>query len=552
MTELIFPFRDDYPARYADAMKHAGRQSGPVAGWPDDMLNVLASGALANGVREDSQHVSGVALCEVKRRITERFGTATATAAISNHRRAAMRASGNSTTVSTSASTTGSTTASGLWLPGSDGRGSRRTATLEERVAEELAKQRAREKAAEILRREKIDAEGRPPLRSRMFTPAQFATMDAPPPLIHGVLDAGALAELIGQRGSAKTFVALDMALSIAAGKPWAGRPTERGRVLYLVGEGGGRAFGVRQEAWCLHHRVPLDDLDEWFLGHDGAVPFLSSEWDELIEFAAEFDPALVVVDTLSRHSVGMEENSNADMSRAVELVTALRERCGAATLLLHHPPKGVSATTANSGRGASAFEAAADAVFGLEREGGEELPLVECGVTMVCTKQKHRGDGDRWHFRFESHEVAKNPTWPTSLVPVRSSWDEMPRTAAEVDNRSRKQAAVREWLIERIGDEPGKAKVHYTRNVPADERHVIVDDTAMDFSIAEATAELARMVADGVVVEIEVSSQRREYRLAAPAEGTAEDTAEATAEAAEDTGEGTAETAEDTAEDTA
>lgn len=382
------------------------------------------------------------------------------------------------------------------------------------KVREELVRLRARRDAEEHLRREDADASGIRPLREMAFTAEQFATMDAPDPLVAGVLDAGALAEMVGARGVSKTFVAVDMALSVATGTPWAGHPTVRGRVLYLVGEGGGLAFGIRLEAWCKTHGMALTDLGEWFTGMNGAVPFMSSRWHELVELAAQYRPALVVVDTLGRHSAGLDENSNSDAHHAVELVQALQDRTGAAVLLLHHPGKGVSGTAVNSGRGAGAWEAAADAVFGLElADAGERVPLTETSVEMVCTKQKHRPDGQRWTFTFRPVEVTPNGTWDSSLVPVLTDPLEVPAARAAQAVADAKSTAVEEWIRDAVEAQPGHPATTYYRGGGI-RRMVAVQGREMAFSLNEAKAAVDRLVASGRLVMDVVNAQRKLLRL--------------------------------------
>ncbi|MGW0035733.1 AAA family ATPase [Gordonia sp. NPDC003376] len=257
--------------------------------------------------------------------------------------------------------------------------------------------------------------------------------MDATPPvaLVKDVLDGGGTSMLIGQRGSYKTAVALTIALCIATGRSWGRHATERGRVLYLVGEGGGRAFGIRLEAWLTHQDAARDEIREWFRGVDGSVPFMSDAWDELIEFAKDYRPALIVVDTLARHQVGLEENSNSDASDAVAKADRLREETGAAVMLLHHPPKG-----GTTGRGASAWEGAADSVFVLTKD--EPVPGQ---VEMTTTKQKHRPETGSWAFRIAQVEVAANGIWPTSMVPVHA--DPLTVTAREREEKRNAEAAL-------------------------------------------------------------------------------------------------------------
>src|SRR4051794_31851873 len=74
--------------------------------------------------------------------------------------------------------------------------------------------------------------------------------------LITGVLPAGGLAVLYGRPGAAKSFLALDWALSVAAGIPWLGCPTEQGHVVYIAAEGKA-GLNVRARAWWNAHNRP-------------------------------------------------------------------------------------------------------------------------------------------------------------------------------------------------------------------------------------------------------------------------------------------------------
>ncbi|WAC55019.1 AAA family ATPase [Gordonia sp. SL306] len=273
----------------------------------------------------------------------------------------------------------------------------------------EKARDDARDRIREEKAKKKAEAAGIASVRERLMTADEFMDAEAAAALVKDVLDAGGLSMLIGHRGTYKTTVALAIALCIACGIWWGRHQTTRGRVLYLVGEGGGRAFGIRIEAWLTHHRITREEIRPWFMGLNGAAPFMSAAWDELVDVAKEFGPSLIVVDTLARHQLGLEENSNSDASEALSKADHLRAQTGAAVMVLHHPPK-----SGGGGRGAGAWEGGADSVFLLEKD-----EPVKGQVKMTTTKQKHRPETGQWAFRIEQVEVRENGTWPTSMVPV-------------------------------------------------------------------------------------------------------------------------------------
>jgi hypothetical protein len=76
-----------------------------------------------------------------------------------------------------------------------------------------------------------------------LLTERDMLSYPKPPILVDDLLVAGTLASLISEPGLGKSFIALDLALSIASGQPtFVGFPLRvSGPVVYVVGEGGGR-----------------------------------------------------------------------------------------------------------------------------------------------------------------------------------------------------------------------------------------------------------------------------------------------------------------------
>jgi RecA-family ATPase len=77
------------------------------------------------------------------------------------------------------------------------------------------------------------------------------------PPLrwvVENHIPAGGLAVLYGAPGGGKSFVALDLALSIAAGVPWLKvEPVMQGAVVYIAAEGSA-GLAMRLAAWKAAH----------------------------------------------------------------------------------------------------------------------------------------------------------------------------------------------------------------------------------------------------------------------------------------------------------
>ena len=209
-------------------------------------------------------------------------------------------------------------------------------------------------------------ADGPPLLAGQLLTRSALRNLPDPEPLVDNVLDQGTVALLYGKWGSGKSFAALDWAASVATGRPWQGRTTERRPVLYVAAEG---AFGLkgRLDAWETGWHVDIPDGSLDVLPH----PVNLTHAIEVANLAALIEwngYGLVVLDTLARCMVGADENSAKDCGQVVDVLTRLRERTpdGRGVILgVHHAGK-----DGKTFRGSSAFEAGADTVYAVALDG--------------------------------------------------------------------------------------------------------------------------------------------------------------------------------------
>jgi hypothetical protein len=141
----------------------------------------------------------------------------------------------------------------------------------------------------------------------------------------------------------------------------------KQGRVLYIVGEGV-NGIDKRLAAWEQAHGAVIGD--DALLTVNGAVQIADSgQLAELLEVVESDDFALVVVDTVARSAVGLDENSAKDMGVFIDAAEQIKQATGSGTVLLvHHTGK--DKTTV---RGSSALEAAMDTVYTTE---GDPLNL--------------------------------------------------------------------------------------------------------------------------------------------------------------------------------
>lgn len=187
----------------------------------------------------------------------------------------------------------------------------------------------------------------------KFYTIADLASIPPVTPLID-MIPARALSMLVGASGGGKSFVALDYSLRAA-------REHKR-NVIYVAAEGSSGYYD-RAQAWCKPHDYDGDHLLFDTQPLELRNPLLVHDFIESIK---PLNPAMVVLDTLARCMLGLDENSARDMGIAVEAAATIIRETGAAVLFIHH--------TGKSGlgeRGSSALYAACDNVIWLNNDDG-------------------------------------------------------------------------------------------------------------------------------------------------------------------------------------
>ncbi len=173
--------------------------------------------------------------------------------------------------------------------------------------------------------------------------------------LIKGLLQRRSHAVMYGAPGEGKTFVALDMAYHVAAGKEWQGNKVHSGTVFYLAYEGIG---GLAKRAAALTRLHGEADAPFYLVSADYNLREAAGR-KALGEDIATLPtkPVLIIIDTLARAMKGGDENSAQDMGALNDSVSALIQATGACVLLIHHSGK----NKASGARGSSALLGAID-----------------------------------------------------------------------------------------------------------------------------------------------------------------------------------------------
>jgi hypothetical protein len=225
-------------------------------------------------------------------------------------------------------------------------------------------------------------------IRAAMIDARGLAKLPVPEPLIENVLFRDTLAWLFGPPGCGKSFIALDMAGCVATGEPWQGFRVRRGTVLYVIAEGASGTY-ERVRAWEASMGREMTGVIFLPMAIQAADAL---QWAAFIQAAREVKPALIILDTQARVTVGMEENSALDMGKFIHRIEALRAGTGACVLPVHH-----SGRVGDHLRGSMALDGAANSVFRVKRT--DEM------IEITCVKQKDAPEFEPLSLRLTPYE---------------------------------------------------------------------------------------------------------------------------------------------------
>lgn len=287
--------------------------------------------------------------------------------------------------------------------------------------------------------------EGVTRILAEMVTASDMAQRPPPVPIVSGLLFRNTLAWLIGKSGSFKSFVAVDLAAHVAAGKAWGGRRVWGGIVVYLVAEGQG-GMPLRVRAWIARNGEVAPEL----IMLPRAVQIVGAGWPSFVAACAYLNPVMVVVDTQARVTVGVKENDNAEMGAMIERLDQLRRATTACVLVVHHIGR-----TGDDARGASAIDGAQDTELKLTRKGGDKA----LRAVLTTDKQKEGPDDLEIEIKATLVELGPDPLTGEPLTSLVTTPDlfsdpfpEAPWREAAMGNQALILAVLRELFSEAGG----------------------------------------------------------------------------------------------------
>jgi len=185
--------------------------------------------------------------------------------------------------------------------------------------------------------------------------------------LVEGLIPANSLTAIFGSPGSGKSFIGIDIAMSVSTNSEFHGKTVKSGKTIYIAGEGY-NGLVQRGYAWLVANSVEIEDADVFIsrtsvdLPEADARDILFNEINKVLEPGDKL--GLLVVDTVSRNFGPLDENQTADMRRFVAAVDEIKDKFGCTVLLIHHSGH----YDKSRARGSIALKAALDAEFLVEK----------------------------------------------------------------------------------------------------------------------------------------------------------------------------------------
>lgn len=223
----------------------------------------------------------------------------------------------------------------------------------------------------------------------------EFENEPDPEWLIKDLLVERSTVLLFGPTSSYKSFLALDIALSLASGQPAFGSETVATKVFYCALEGRAHLRKATR-SWRLARSSVR--TRNFLLGRAPIVGYpeeIQAFMDEISKRTNGTRPGLIVIDTLGKAMAGLNENDAKDAGRFVQFCDFLVEKFECSVLVIHHSGKDL----ARGARGSSAFHAGFDTVIEVIAKKGSKAVAVHV--------RKHKDAEERSEpFTFEGRVI--------------------------------------------------------------------------------------------------------------------------------------------------
>lgn len=196
--------------------------------------------------------------------------------------------------------------------------------------------------------------------------------------LVEGLWGEGAVGIVGGEPKCCKSFLALDLAVAVASGRPVLRcfSVREPGRVLLYAAEDAHHIVRARLEGICHAAGCQLEALDVQVITAETLRLDLERDRKLLEQTIAALKPRLLILDPFVRlHRI--DENSSGEVAPLLAYLRELQRRHALSVLLVHHARKSSGNTRAGQAlRGSSEFHAWGDSNLYLRRSPAGHLTL--------------------------------------------------------------------------------------------------------------------------------------------------------------------------------
>jgi RecA-family ATPase len=234
--------------------------------------------------------------------------------------------------------------------------------------------------------------------------------------LIDSLWGKSAVGLIGGQPKCCKSWLGLDMAISVASATPCMGKFQVKspGPVLVFLAEDGCAAVRNRIEAICSHRGLDINLLDLYAITEQTIRLDLAGDQQRLEATLKTIRPKLLVLDPLVRLHCG-DENSAADISLLLGFLRQLQRTYNTAIVLVHHASKKHRAQPGQALRGSSDLHAFGDSNAYLTRkddrivltlEHRSAKPLDPFDVQLISND-----DGSATHLEVVANQTSTTPS---------------------------------------------------------------------------------------------------------------------------------------------
>ncbi len=195
--------------------------------------------------------------------------------------------------------------------------------------------------------------------------------------LIEGLFAEEGVGIVGGEPKCCKSFLALDMAVSVASGTPCLGRfaVRKKGPVLLYAAEDALHVVRERLAGICEAAHVEFEQLDVQVITARTLRLDVPADRERLADTVAAVRPRLLVLDPFVRlHRI--DENASGEVAPILAFLRDVQRACHVGVAVVHHAKKGAGSARAGQAlRGSSEFHAWGDSNLYLRRD-GERLTL--------------------------------------------------------------------------------------------------------------------------------------------------------------------------------